>query len=143
MLLEMRQAVVHYQKAKALKGVSINVDKGEIVTIIGSNGAGKTTTLKSIAALIRVTSGEIWFDGQRVDRCHPEEMVRKGISICMEGRRLFPSMTVFENIQMGAFSRWNKEGINRDLERIFSLFPILKERKNRKRGHYLEGNSRC
>lgn len=134
MLLEMRHVVVHYEKAEALKGVSINVVNGEIVTIIGSNGAGKSTTLKSIAALIHPTSGEIWFDGHRVDTCRPEEMVKKGVSICMEGRRLFPFMTVLENLQMGAFCRRDKTEIGGDIGSVFDLFPVLRERKKQKAG---------
>lgn len=134
MLLEVKHLTVHYGKAEALKDVSVAADEGEIVTIIGSNGAGKTTTLKSIAALIRLTSGEIWFEGHRIDRRPPEEMVRRGISFCMEGRRLFPFMTVIENLEIGAFCRRDKEQINRDLENIFDRFPVLGERRKQKAG---------
>lgn len=134
MLLELKQVVVHYEKAEALKGVSLNVKDGEIVTIIGSNGAGKTTTLKSIASLVRPTRGEIWLEGHRIDGCSPEEMVKKGISICMEGRRLFPFMTVLENLQMGAFCRSDKTQVLHDIESVFDLFPVLRERKKQKGG---------
>lgn len=134
MLLEMKNVFVHYEKAEALKDVSIKVIEREVVTIIGPNGAGKTTTLKSIAALVRLTRGEIRFEGHRIDGCRPEEMVRKGISICMEGRRLFPFMTVLENLQMGAFCRHDKDEIDRDNERVWDLFPQLGERKKQKAG---------
>jgi branched-chain amino acid transport system ATP-binding protein len=134
MLLEKKHVVVHFEKAEALKGVSIKVDDGEIATIIGPNGAGKSTTLKAIAALIQLTRGEIWFEGFRVDGCRPEEMVRRGISICMEGRRLFPFMTVYENLQMGAYCRKDKVEIERDIERIIEQLPVLSQRKKQKAG---------
>jgi len=133
MLLELKQVTVHYKKAEALKEVSIGVDEGEIVTIIGSNGAGKTTTLKAIAALVRPISGEIWFEGRRIDRLAPEKIAMKGISFSMEGRRLFPFMTVFENLQMGAYCRRDKD-VGRDLESVFSLFPVLRDRQRQKAG---------
>jgi branched-chain amino acid transport system ATP-binding protein len=134
MLLELKNIVVHYARAEALKGVSINVDEGEIVTIIGPNGAGKTTTLKTIAALNHPTSGEIWFDGDRIDKLPPDKMIERGIGFCMEGRRLFPFMTVLENLQMGAFSRRDKDKIGHDLESTFNRFPALRERKEQKAG---------
>lgn len=133
MLLELKNVTVHYEKAEALKKVSVSVDEGEVVTIIGSNGAGKTTTLRVIYALVRPTSGEIWFEGQRIDGLSPEKIARRGIGFCMEGRRLFPYMTVLENLQMGAFCRRDKD-IKRDLEKIFETFPILRERQRQKAG---------
>ena len=133
MLLELKEVTVHYEKAEALKKVSVGVDVGEVVTIIGSNGAGKTTILKVIAALVRPTSGEIWFEGKRVDGLPPEKIARRGIGFCMEGRRLFPFMTVLENLQMGAFCRRDKE-IKSDLENIFKTFPLLRERQKQKAG---------
>lgn len=134
MLLQVKNVQVHYQKAEALKGVCLDVDEGEIVTIIGSNGAGKTTTLKSIAGLVRLSHGEIWFDGERVDKRDPEQMIRLGISFCMEGRRLFPFMTVLENLELGAFSRRSRTEVSRGLEEVFERFPILRERKRQKAG---------
>ena len=134
MLLELKDVTVHYEKAEALKGVSVGVEKGEVVTIIGSNGAGKTTVLKAISALVRPTGGEVWFEGNRIDGLPPEKIARGGISFCMEGRRLFPFMTVLENLQMGAYCRRGKEGINRDIEGIFDLFPVLRERRRQKAG---------
>jgi len=132
-LLELKDIVVHYEKAEALRGVSIGVNEGEIVTIIGSNGAGKTTTLKAIAALVRRTSGEIWFEGQRIDGLPPEKIAKRDIGFCMEGRRLFPVMTVLENLEMGAYCRRDKD-IKRDLENIFDQFPVLRERRRQKAG---------
>lgn len=133
-LLELKSVTVHYGKALALNDVSIAVGEGEIVTIIGSNGAGKSTTLRAIAGLVRLTSGEIWFDGKRIDKDAPERMVKTGISYCMEGRRLFPNMTVLENLDMGAISRKDREGIKKDLKSVFERFPILEERRSQKAG---------
>lgn len=134
MLLEIKNTIVHYGRAEALSDISVNVDKSEIVVIIGSNGAGKTTTLKMIAGLVRPTSGEIWFEGRRIDGLPPEKMNRMGISISMEGRRLFPLMTVLENLQMGSFSRRDKHGIDNDLEAILNRFPVLRQRRAQKAG---------
>ena len=134
MLLQIKNIRIHYEKAEALKYISLDVAEGEIVTIIGSNGAGKTTTLKSIAGLLHLTSGEIHFDGKRIDKRRPEEFIKMGISFCMEGRRLFPFMTVLENLEMGAFSSRNKGDIGNDLEDIFQRFPRLRERKRQKAG---------
>jgi branched-chain amino acid transport system ATP-binding protein len=133
MLLELKQVTVHYEKAEAIKDVSIDVNEGEIVTIIGSNGAGKTTTLKAIASLVHPDSGEIWLEGHRIDRLAPEKIAMRGISFSMEGRRLFPFMTVFENLQMGAYCRKDKD-IGRDLEGVFCLFPVLLNRQRQKAG---------
>jgi branched-chain amino acid transport system ATP-binding protein len=134
MLLEVKNIIIHYEKAEALKGVTIHVGEGEIVTIIGSNGAGKTTTLKAISGLVKPSSGEIWFNGQRIDKRPVESLVKGGISFCMEGRRLFPFMTVLENLQMGAFSRRDRGEISRDLQNVFERFPVLQERKKQKAG---------
>jgi branched-chain amino acid transport system ATP-binding protein len=134
MLLELKDIAVYYGKAQALKGISLKVDEGEIVVIIGSNGAGKTTTLKSIAGLVRPAQGEIWLEGRRIDGQPPEKVVREGISICMEGRRLFPFMTVLENLHMGAFRRRDRGGIRSDLESVFGTFPVLEKRQKQKAG---------
>src|SRR4030042_2674229 len=133
MLLELKQVTIHYEKAEAIKDVSIDVDEGEIVASIGSNGAGKTTTLKAIASLVHPVSGEIWFEGHRIDRLAPEKIAMRGISFSMEGRRLFPFMTVFENLQMGAYCRKDKD-IGRDMEDVFNLFPVLLKRQRQKAG---------
>lgn len=134
MSLELKHIAVYYEKAEALKDISINVAEGEIVVIIGSNGAGKTTTLKSIAGLVHPTRGEIWFEGHRIDGEPPEKMVSKGISISMEGRRLFPFMTTLENLQMGAFRRRDKDEIRHDLESAFETFPVLEKSQKQKAG---------
>jgi branched-chain amino acid transport system ATP-binding protein len=133
-LLELRGITVHYGKALALDDISIDVGEGEIVTIIGSNGAGKSTTLKAIAGLVHLTTGEIFFEGNQIDREPPEMMVRSGISYCMEGRRLFPNMTVLENLEMGAIARKDRDGIKADLKSMFERFPILEERRSQKAG---------
>ncbi|MFC1950421.1 ABC transporter ATP-binding protein [Chloroflexota bacterium] len=134
MLLEVKNISVHYARAEALKGVSMNVDEGEVVTIIGANGAGKSTTLRTIASLSHPTSGEIWFNGNRIDKLPPQALITKGIGFCMEGRRLFPFMTVSENLQMGALWRKDKSEIDHDLEYVLGLFPVLQERRSQKAG---------
>ncbi|HEX9790693.1 MAG TPA: ABC transporter ATP-binding protein [Kiloniellales bacterium] len=128
-MLEVRNIRVHYKKVEALKGVSIDVPEGSIVTIIGANGAGKTTTLRTISGLERVTEGEIWFAGERIDHLLPEEIVARGIAHVPEGRRVFPDLTVEENLRTGAFLRRNKADVESDLEDIFRHFPRLKERR--------------
>jgi branched-chain amino acid transport system ATP-binding protein len=133
MLLELKAVSVDYGKVRALKGLSIEVSEGEMVSIVGANGAGKTTTLRCIVGLLRPSAGEVWFDGRRIDGRHTEEIVKRGVGFCMEGRRLFPFMTVVENLQMGAYIRRDKE-IKDDLERVFELFPVLRERRKQKAG---------
>ena len=133
MMLELKDVSVNYDKVKALKGVSLEIDEGEMVSIVGSNGAGKTTTLKTIMGLLHPSAGEVWFGGERIDGKRTEDIVRRGIAFCMEGRRLFPFMTVLENLQMGAFSR--RGGGGRDqLEKVFELFPDLRGRVKQKAG---------
>lgn len=127
-LLEVKNIVVAYGKIVAVKDVSITVNKGEIVTLIGSNGAGKSTTLRSISGLIAPKSGEIHFNGQRIDGKPGHEVVGLGICHSPEGRRIFPRMTVLENLELGAFLRNDKAAIASDLDRVLTLFPRLKER---------------
>jgi branched-chain amino acid transport system ATP-binding protein len=122
----------HYGTAEVLKDVSLGVEKGTIATLIGANGAGKTTTLRVLSGLKAATSGEIWFRDERVDGCSPQELIKKGIGHVLEGRRLFPFMTVLENLQVGAHLRRNKQEIERDLEEVFEHFPILKKFKGKK-----------
>jgi branched-chain amino acid transport system ATP-binding protein len=117
-----------YGKVEALKGVSLEVRAGELVTLIGANGAGKTSTLKAISGLLRPTAGRILFEGEEIQRLRPAEILRHGIAHCPEGRRIFPYMTVQENLEMGAYARIDARGIREDLERVFSHFPILQER---------------
>jgi branched-chain amino acid transport system ATP-binding protein len=129
MLLDVRDIHVHYQKVAALKGVSLQVPSGGIVTIIGANGAGKSTTLRSISGLVRPSSGEIHFEGERIDHLPPEKIVARGIAHVPEGRRVFPDLSVEENLRIGAFLRSDKAKIESDLDDIFHRFPRLKERR--------------
>ena len=129
MNLEISDLEVYYGKIRALKGISIRVNEGEIVTLIGANGAGKTTTLKTISGLRKVTQGKIVFDGNDISNMSVHERVDLGISQAPEGRGIFPGMTVLENLEMGKFHRKNrKTEMKEDLSRIYELFPRLKER---------------
>ena len=131
-LLEVTDIHTFYGNIEALKGISIEVEEGEIVTLIGSNGAGKSTTLRSISGLSPPRSGSIKFDGQELGETPPQEIVRLGISQSPEGRRVFPRMTVRENLELGAYLR--KDSFDKDLDRVFDLFPRLKEREKQKAG---------
>ena len=128
-LLRVEKASVHYNKVAALKGVSMAVPEGGIVTIIGANGAGKTTTLRAISGLEKLSAGQIWFADQRIDGSAPEKIVGAGIAQVPEGRRIFPDLSVQENLMTGAFLRRDKAGVARDLEMVFAHFPRLKERR--------------
>ncbi len=128
MLLNLANIVIHYQKVAAVQGISIELEDGQLVTLIGSNGAGKSTTLRTISGLVRPSAGEIWFDGQRIEGLSPDKILKLGIAHVPEGRRVFPGLTVLENLYLGAFVRSDKEEINRDLENVFEHFPVLKVR---------------
>jgi branched-chain amino acid transport system ATP-binding protein len=129
MHLEIKDLRVHYGKIEAIKGISFNVDQGEIVTLIGANGAGKTTTLKTISGLRSVSSGAVIFDGKDISKMPAHERVNLGISQAPEGRGIFPGMTVLENLEMGKFHRKNRKNeMSEDLEMVYHLFPRLKER---------------
>jgi branched-chain amino acid transport system ATP-binding protein len=117
-----------YGRVEALKGVNLEVRQGELVTLIGANGAGKTSTLKAISGLLRPTAGRIVFRGAEIQGLHPSEILKRGIAHAPEGRRVFPFMTVKENLEMGAHMRTDRPGIRQDLERVLALFPILRER---------------
>ena len=134
LVLQVEDIHTFYGTIEALKGISLEVRTGEIVTLIGSNGAGKTTTLRSINGLNRPSRGTIFFEDNDVTRTPPHEIVRRGISQSPEGRKLFPRMTVIENLEMGAFQRTDRTEIREDLDRVFSLFPRLAERKSQKAG---------
>lgn len=134
MLLEMKDVVVRYGKAVALVGTSIQVDEGEIVTLIGSNGAGKTTTLRAISGLVVPEAGEIWFRGQLINGLPPHEVVKMGIGHVPEGRRVFGPMTVEENLELGAYLRRDKQRMIDDLERIYQSFPVLQQRRRQTAG---------
>jgi branched-chain amino acid transport system ATP-binding protein len=127
-MLELKDVHTYYGNIHALKGISLNVQKGEIVTLIGSNGAGKTTTLRTIQGLIHARHGSITLEGEELTKIPAHEVTMRGVSQSPEGRLIFPRMTVLENLEMGAFTRKDKAGIARDLERVFSVFPRLKER---------------
>jgi branched-chain amino acid transport system ATP-binding protein len=129
MNLEIRDLRVHYGKIEAIKGVSVVVNQGEIVTLIGANGAGKTTILKTISGLRPVSSGSITFDGEDINKIPAHKRVDLGISQVPEGRGIFPGMTVLENLEMGKFNRKNRKAeMDEDLDRVYTLFPRLKER---------------
>lgn len=134
MLFEIKDLRIHYEGAEALKGISLEVEEGEIVTLIGSNGAGKTTTLRAISGLKRPTSGEIWFEGRRIDQMSPQDVVRIGIIHVPQGRELFPYMSVLENLKLGAFLRRDRGKIKKDLENLLEYFPRLKERSRQQAG---------
>ena len=127
-MLEVKNIQVAYGKIVAVKDVSIDVKQGEIVTLIGSNGAGKSTTLRTISGLIKPKSGEILFNGKRIDGVPGHEIVGMGICHSPEGRRIFPRMSVKENLELGAFLRNDKVAVNADMDRVLELFPRLKER---------------
>jgi branched-chain amino acid transport system ATP-binding protein len=130
MLLSIEDASVHYQKVAALKSISLSVDERSIVTIIGANGAGKSTTLRAISGLARLSAGSIRFAGERIDGRPPEAVVAMGIGHVPEGRRVFPELTVYENLMTGAFLRRDRAGIDADLEEVFGHFPQLKARRS-------------
>jgi branched-chain amino acid transport system ATP-binding protein len=134
LILELKDVHTFYGSIEALKGISIEVHEGEIVTLIGANGAGKSTTLRSINGLNHPRQGTIHFQGKDITDEAPHNVVKMGISQSPEGRRLFPRMSVIENLQMGAFQRSDRSGIKEGMDRVFSLFPRLAERKNQKAG---------
>ena len=134
MMLELKDVHTYYGNIHALKGISLSVDKGEIVTLIGSNGAGKSTTLRTIQGINRPRSGTILLDGEELEKLPPHEVALRGVAQSPEGRLIFPRMTVLENLEMGAYARKDKSSMPQDLERVFSLFPRLKERIGQKGG---------
>jgi branched-chain amino acid transport system ATP-binding protein len=134
MYFECRNLTVRYDKVTALRGISLGLEQGRVAALIGANGAGKTTTLRAITGLKRPGEGEIWFDGQRIDRLAPAEIVARGIAMVPEGRRIYPYMTVKDNLLMGAYLRKDRAGIQQDLERIFVRFPRVKERLHQQGG---------
>lgn len=133
-LLEFRNVDAYYGKIQALKNVSFNVKKGEIVTLIGSNGAGKTTVLKTISALLRPGKGEVVYNGKVISGLAPHQIAEQGVAHIPEGRKIFPRLTVKENLEMGAFRFNNANKIKKDMEHVFELFPRLKERENQNGG---------
>ncbi|MCP3968809.1 MAG: ABC transporter ATP-binding protein [Rhodobacteraceae bacterium] len=130
MLLEMKGAAVDYGRVSAVRDISINVEEGSVVTIIGGNGAGKTTTLRAMSGLARLSRGEITFDGKRIDNLPADKVVGLGMAHVPEGRRIFPDLTVEENLRTGAFLRRDKVAVAADLDKIYAKFPRLKERRS-------------
>ena len=128
-MLEIDNIVCRYGKVEAIKGVSLKVRKGELVTVIGANGAGKSSTLKAISGLLPPASGTIRFEGVDITRASPQRILTMGIAHCPEGRRVFPQMTIQENLEMGAYRRKDKPGIAADIQRMFDNFPKLAERR--------------
>ena len=133
-ILELHDVHTFYGSIHALKGISLEVRTGEIVTLLGANGAGKSTTLRSINGLNRPRRGSIRFEGREITQTPAHEIVKRGIAQSPEGRRLFPRMSVIENLEMGAFQRSDKAGIREDMDRVFGLFPRLQERRTQKAG---------
>jgi branched-chain amino acid transport system ATP-binding protein len=133
-LLEVNDISVHYGRIQAIEGITLHVDEGEVVSLIGANGAGKTTTMRAIAGLLNLSHGSVRFQGNDIGRLRGHERVARGISLVPEGRGIFPAMTVMENLDMGAYARDRKSGIPEDLERVFDLFPRLLERKDQSGG---------
>lgn len=134
LVLEVEDIHSYYGSIEAVKGVSLTVRRGEIVTLIGSNGAGKSTTLKTIQGIIKPRVGRIRFNGQDIAGTRPDKIVAMGISQSPEGRRLFPRMTVLENLEMGAFQRADRSEISKDLDHVYGLFPRVHERRSQKAG---------
>ncbi|HEX7474661.1 MAG TPA: ABC transporter ATP-binding protein [Dehalococcoidales bacterium] len=128
MLLEIKDLWVHYGRAEAVKGISMEIPEGNIVTLIGANGAGKTTTLRTISGLKRATSGQIWYQGKRIDSLPSHEIVRRGIAHVPEGRQLFYTLTVKQNLEMGGFLLKGRNELKKNMDSIFEHFPRLKER---------------
>jgi branched-chain amino acid transport system ATP-binding protein len=133
-MLEVKEIHTYYGNIHALKGISLTVDKGEIVTLIGANGAGKTTTLKAISGLLKPRRGYIVLNDEDLSDFKAHEIVYKGVSMVPEGRGIFAKLTLIENLDMGAYSRKDRENLGQDLERVFTLFPRLKERRSQVAG---------
>ncbi|MGA8753510.1 ABC transporter ATP-binding protein [Candidatus Deferrimicrobium sp.] len=133
-MLDLKDVHVNYGSVPALRGVSLHVEAGKIVALIGANGAGKTTTLRSVQGLVRPSSGSIWMDGKEITRAAPHRIVAGGISHCPEGRQVFPSMTVLENLELGAVSLADQAGIETQRQSVYDLFPRLHERRRQLAG---------
>ena len=133
-MLELRDLNVHYDMIHAIKGISLTVEKGEIVTLIGANGAGKTTTLRTIAGLKKPSSGSVWLSGKDITAATPRQRVQMGAAMVPEGRHVFTEMTVQENLELGAYLRRDKEGIAQDMDMVCGYFPILKTRRKQMAG---------
>ena len=126
-----------------VKGISLTVSPGELVTLIGANGAGKSTTLKTISGLLRPKSGTLRYQDQMLDRLPPHKIVALGISHCPEGRHIFGQLTVAENLRLGAIQRHDRDHVQQDMDHVYELFPVLKERSTQRTGTYLAVNNKC
>lgn len=133
-MLKITDLDVHYGGIHAIKGISIEVPRGKIVTLIGANGAGKSSTLRAVSGLVKKSGGSVFFDGTDIGGWAPEDIVKAGIMMAPEGRKILPHLTVFENLMLGAYSRSDKNGIARDIDWVYELFPRLKERAWQKGG---------
>jgi branched-chain amino acid transport system ATP-binding protein len=131
MLLEVRNLELQYGNALALKGVSLTVNAGEIVALLGSNGAGKTSLLKAISGVEELTSGEVWFEGKRIDKTPAHERVKLGISHIPQGRRLFPDLLVKQNLELGAYTCRNRKQVAAKFKQVYAIFPVLKEKRDK------------
>mgnify|MGYP000327143398 FL=1 len=138
-ILQVKNLTVCYDTVLALDDISLTINEGEIVAMIGPNGAGKSTALKAICGLVKPKSGEILFQGENINGNQPYQLVEKGLCLVPEGRRVFTSMTVLENLEMGAYTRNDKKAIQKDIDRVFSLFPVLKERQKQRAGTLSSG----
>lgn len=138
-MLEVKQMVVAYGRVNAVKGIDFTVDAGQVVTLLGTNGAGKSTTLRAISGLLKPVSGEVWFEGERIDGLAAHKIVERGIAQSPEGRRLFRQMSVEDNLKLGAYSRKDTTGVRGDMDRIYDLFPVLGERRSEAAGLFSGG----
>jgi branched-chain amino acid transport system ATP-binding protein len=134
MFLSLRELFVNYGKLEVLKGVSMEIEKGRISLLLGANGSGKSTLLKTISGVNRPVSGSVWFEQTRIDQMDSDERLRIGVAHILEGRRIFPRMTVLENLKLGAFSRGNKREMERDIETMYDRFPVLRKKMKEKSG---------
>jgi len=138
-LLEVRNLIVYYDTVLALDDISLNISEGEIVAMIGPNGAGKSTALKAICGLVKPKSGEVLFQGKNINGKQPYQLVEKGLCLVPEGRRVFASMSVLENLEMGSYTRSNKKTLQEYIDKVFSIFPLLKERQRQRAGTLSSG----
>jgi branched-chain amino acid transport system ATP-binding protein len=138
-MLEVKGLVVAYGRVNAVKGIDFTVEKGQVVTLLGTNGAGKSTTLRSISGLLKPVSGEIWFEGERLDGIPAHKVVERGVAQSPEGRRLFRQMSVEDNLKLGAYSRRDSGAIRGDMDKVYDLFPVLSERRTEKAGLFSGG----
>ena len=129
-MLKIRDLSVHYGKIKAVRQIDMDIEQGEIVSLIGANGAGKSTTLRALSGLVKTAGGSVEFDGRNITGCNAKAIVEAGISHCPEGRQIFPRMTVMENLELGAYTRKDTKNLSAEYDRIFEYFPVLAQRRS-------------